>query len=68
VCAKQAHSTQALSIYKSFVSRRRGEDSAVARRAEGNNDTNDLELELIIKEFSTDGSLDQHPEPKRLKW
>jgi hypothetical protein len=34
------------SISKSFVSRRRGEGSAVARRAEGNNDTNDLEMEL----------------------
>ena len=33
------------SISKSFVSRRRGEDSAIARRAEGNNDTDDLELE-----------------------
>ncbi len=33
------------SISKSFVSRRRGEDSAIARRAERNNDTNDLDME-----------------------
>lgn len=29
---------------KSFVSRQQGADSAIARQAEGNNDTNDLKL------------------------
>jgi hypothetical protein len=33
------------SISKSIVSRRRAEDSAVARQGEGNNDTIDLEME-----------------------
>ena len=31
---------------KSFVSRRQSEEPAVARQAEGNNDKNDLKLEL----------------------
>ena len=36
------------------MSRQRGEDSAVARQAEGNNDTNGLELELryLFKGFT----------------
>jgi hypothetical protein len=33
------------SFSKSFVSRRRVEDSALARQDEGNNDTDDLEKE-----------------------
>lgn len=39
MCDKQAHTEHRPdSISKSFVSRRRGENSAVARRAEDNND------------------------------
>jgi hypothetical protein len=39
------------SISKSIVSRRRAADSVVARQGEGNNDTIDLEMELLVCDF-----------------
>ena len=42
-----AWSAYPYSISKSIVSRRRAADSAVARQGEGNNDTVDLEMELL---------------------
>ena len=38
------------SISKSIVSRRRAADSAAARQGEGNNDTIDLEMELVLRQ------------------
>ena len=42
-----AWSAYPYSISKSIVSKRRAADSAVARQGEGNNDTVDLEMELL---------------------
>jgi hypothetical protein len=45
--AASATAVDSYSISKSIVSRRQAADSAVARQGEGNNDTIDLEMELV---------------------
>ena len=47
------------SFSKSLVSRRRAEDSAIARQGEDNNDTDELEQELLFtaKNLQTLGGL-----------